>query len=363
METLNVDLGERSYPIFIGSDLFDKVSLSEYVTSSQVMVVTNTTVAPLYLQALKCHLGGQNVSEVVLPDGEVYKTVEHLQRIFDALLHNKHNRTTTIIALGGGVVGDMAGFAAACYQRGVHFIQIPTTLLSQVDSSVGGKTGVNHPAGKNMIGAFHQPQAVFIDIDKLQTLPERELAAGLAEVVKYGLIYDASFFAWLEEQADALMAKQPDALIYAIKRSCEIKAAIVSQDETERGIRAHLNLGHTFGHAIETFTGYSQWLHGEAVSAGTVLAAELSCKLGWLPVENVARIVRLLKRFNLPIKAPTNMTTDDFLQRMSVDKKVVDGQLKLVLLQSLGCATITSDFSHQALLDTLQGVELNKNVN
>ncbi|MFG1489584.1 3-dehydroquinate synthase, partial [Oceanospirillum sp. HFRX-1_2] len=278
MQTLNVDLGDRSYPIHIGSGLISDLSLiAPHIRGRQVMIVSNTTVAPLYLEQLKTTLADQyQVAEVILPDGEAYKTLDSVNLIFDALLNNRFNRTCTLIALGGGVIGDMTGFAAASYQRGVNFIQIPTTLLSQVDSSVGGKTGVNHPLGKNMIGAFWQPQLVLADTDTLQTLPERELAAGIAEVIKYGLIRDPEFFNWLESNVEPLKTKSTTALTEAIFRSCQNKADVVAQDELEGGIRATLNLGHTFGHAIETEQGYGQWLHGEAVATGMLMAADLS---------------------------------------------------------------------------------------
>lgn len=346
MRTLTVDLGDRSYPIHIGAgirqnkDLFDQA-----IKGKQVMIVTNETVAPLYLSALVELLADDyKVDTCILPDGEKYKTLETYQLIMTQLLEKKHNRTTTIIALGGGVVGDMAGFAAATYQRGVPFIQVPTTLLSQVDSSVGGKTGVNHPLGKNMIGAFYQPQSVIIDIDSLQSLPDRELSAGMAEVIKYGLIYDAKFFDWLEQNIAPLMQITSETIIEAIYRSCEIKAEVVSQDEREGGIRAILNLGHTYGHAIETEMGYGVWLHGEAVAAGTVLALDLSYRMGNLAEEDLSRSKALFSAAKLPVLPPENMTLDTFKERMALDKKVLDGSLRLVLLSELGKATVTSDF-------------------
>ena len=353
MHTLNVDLGDRSYPIFIGSDVIDTAQLTPYIKGSQVMIVTNETIAPLYLDQLRGMLASFEVDSVVLPDGEAYKDLEHLNLIYDALLEARHNRTTTLIALGGGVVGDMTGFAAASYQRGVNFIQIPTTLLSQVDSSVGGKTGVNHPRGKNMIGAFYQPQAVLADISVFSTLPDRELSAGLAEVIKYGLIYDVQFFEWLEENMPALIARDPKALSYAVQRSCEIKAEVVAQDEREAGIRAWLNLGHTFGHAIETHQGYGNWLHGEAVAAGTVQALQLSCELDWITERDVARATELLAAANLPIEPPESMSEKDFLELMAVDKKVINGELRLVLLKALGEATVTSDYPASSLSKVL----------
>jgi len=355
MQTLTVDLGDRSYPITIGTGVLRQEFIAPYIRSKQVMLVTNETVAPLYRNAVYDALQGFQIDEVVLPDGEAFKDLTHLNLIFDQLLQKRHNRTTTLIALGGGVVGDMAGFAAACYQRGVSFIQIPTTLLSQVDSSVGGKTGVNHPAGKNMIGAFHQPVAVVADTQVLNTLPDVELSAGIAEVIKYGLIYDANFFEWLESNMQALRQRDPDALAYAIYRSCEIKAEMVRLDERESGVRALLNLGHTFGHAIETHAGYGHWLHGQAVAAGTMMAADLSCRMGWITSADVVRIKQLFKAADLPVKPPSDMTPDRFSELMSIDKKVMDGKLRLVLLQGIGQAIVTDQFDQAALMQTLQG--------
>ncbi|GAB2584310.1 3-dehydroquinate synthase [Nitrincola alkalisediminis] len=353
METLYVELGERSYPIYIGSDLIRADVLAQHISSSQVMVVTNETVAPLYLDTLLSSLAGFKVDVIRLPDGEAYKTLEHWTLIFDALLSCRHNRTTTLIALGGGVVGDMTGFAAACYQRGVPFIQIPTTLLSQVDSSVGGKTGVNHPMGKNMIGAFHQPVAVIADTEVLNTLPDKELSAGLAEVIKYGLIYDPDFFDWLEHNMEALRAKDPTALATAIYKSCRIKADIVAQDERESGVRALLNLGHTFGHAIEAHAGYGAWLHGEAVAAGTMMAVSLSLKEGWLTIADAERIERIFIAAGLPVKPPKDMSESDFRELMAVDKKVVDGSLRLILLEQIGRGVVTGSFSSEHLSATI----------
>ena len=350
MRTLTVDLAERSYPIHIGSGLLTHTQLfAPHIVGRKVAIVTNTTIAPLYLQQLRDALSGYELTEIILPDGESYKNWETLQLIFDALLANKHNRKTTLIALGGGVIGDMTGFAAACYQRGVNFIQVPTTLLSQVDSSVGGKTGINHPLGKNMVGAFYQPQAVIIDITTLQTLATRELSAGLAEVIKYGLICDESFLTWLEEHIQHICALDAAALMETIERSCAAKAQVVSADERESGIRATLNLGHTFGHAIETEQGYGVWLHGEAVSAGTVMALEMSKQLGWLSEEQRDRGIRLLASAGLPIVPPRDMTAETFLTHMAVDKKVVDGQLRLVLLRDLGQALVTADYPSATL--------------
>ncbi len=358
MDTLTVDLGDRSYPIYIASNLLSQLSsLMPVLSGRQLMVVTNTTISPLYLdnvvQLLSVHC---DVDTVILPDGEQFKNLDTLNRIFTALLEKTHSRKTTLVALGGGVVGDMTGFAAASYQRGVDFIQIPTTLLSQVDSSVGGKTGVNHVLGKNMIGAFHQPTSVFIDIDTLATLPDRELSAGIAEVVKYGLIRDADFFVWLEKNMDALVSRDNQALTYAVRRSCEIKAEVVAKDEKEGGLRAILNLGHTFGHAIETAKGYGVWLHGEAVSTGMLMAVDLSVRLGWLDSSVALRTKDLLIRAGLPVSSPDDMTPEQFLSLMAVDKKVVDKQLRLVLLTALGEAVTTSDFSHKALGETLLAI-------
>lgn len=354
MRTLQVDLGERSYPIHIGTDLLSKAELfAPHIAGKQVAIVTNETVAPLYLERLTQTLAGYKVQPIVLPDGESFKNWETLQLIFDGLLTARHDRRTTIIALGGGVIGDMTGFAAACYQRGVDFIQVPTTLLSQVDSSVGGKTGINHPLGKNMVGAFYQPKAVLIDTATLRTLPPRELSAGLAEVIKYGLICDAPFLDWLETHMEALLALEPTALTEAIERSCAAKARVVGADERESGIRATLNLGHTFGHAIETHMGYGVWLHGEAVAAGTVMALEMSRRLGWIDAAERDRSMRLLRAAGLPIVPPQEMTPAHFLEHMAVDKKVIDGQLRLVLLSRLGEAVVTADYPGNILDETL----------
>ena len=347
MRTLTVDLGDRSYPIYIGSGIrHQKQLFRDAIHGKQVMIVTNTTVADIYLAELVALLGDEyQVDTCVLPDGEKYKTLATYEQNMSALLEAKHNRTTTVIALGGGVVGDMAGFAAATYQRGVPFIQVPTTLLSQVDSSVGGKTGVNHPLGKNMIGAFYQPQAVIIDTESLSSLPARELSAGMAEVIKYGLICNAPFFSWLEDNIDDLMTLDSEKITHAIYESCRAKAEVVAQDEKEGGIRAILNLGHTFGHAIETEMGYGNWLHGEAVAAGTVLAVDLSWRLGSLTESDVERSVNLLAKANLPVLPPKGMSREAFIERMLLDKKVLDGSLRLILLQALGDAYVTSDFA------------------
>ena len=355
MHQLSVALGERSYPIVIGSGLLQNPAhLTAHIRGKQVLVVTNETVAPLYQERLLRALSEMaQVDTLELPDGEAFKNLDTVNRIFDCLLERRHNRSTTLIALGGGVVGDMTGFAAACYQRGVDFVQVPTTLLAQVDSSVGGKTGVNHPLGKNMIGAFYQPQLVLADMDTLTTLPERELAAGIAEVIKYGLICDAPFFSWLEDNLSGLLGRDPEALAYAVERCCRDKAAVVADDEREGGRRAILNFGHTFGHAIEAVQGYGQWLHGEAVAAGMVMAAELSCLRGDIDTELVARIRALLTAAALPQQAPEDMTSEQFLQAMAVDKKVLDGRLRLVLLRSLGEAVIVDDTPRELILEAL----------
>ena len=345
MQTLFVELGERRYPIFIGSHLNPQELLEPYIHSQQVMIVTNTTVKPLYLEnyIIAIEALGKKVKTCVLPDGEKYKNSEHLNLIFDALLEAGFNRDCTVLALGGGVIGDMAGFASACFQRGVYFIQVPTTLLSQVDSSVGGKTGINHPLGKNMIGAFQQPQVVLADMAQLKTLPERELSAGLAEVIKYALLGDVEFLAWLEAHMDGLVQQDPALLAEAVYRSCAHKARIVANDEKEQGERALLNLGHTFGHAIESYLGYGEWLHGEAVATGMVMAADLSHLMGWISGQDLERTKKIIHRANLPIKCP-QIPLDDFLAYMSHDKKVLNGQLRLVLMKKLGQAIITKEF-------------------
>jgi 3-dehydroquinate synthase len=338
--TITVELGERSYPIIIGSGLLGGgFDLAAHVDGPDCLVVTNETVEPLYLDALTANLGGKQVRAISLPDGEAYKTLETVEDILDTLVEGGANRDTTLLALGGGVVGDITGFAAACYMRGVDFIQVPTTLLAQVDSSVGGKTGVNHASGKNLIGAFHQPRAVLIDTDTLRTLPDRELKAGLAEVIKHGVIVDADYFAWLEENIDALLARDAAALAWAIQRSCEIKAEVVAEDERESGRRAILNFGHTFGHAIERCQGYGEWLHGEAVAAGMVMAAQLS--EGETPVAE--RIGSLLERAGLPTRPPA-IPVPDLMAAMGMDKKVQQKRLRFVLLRGLGEAFVTSDY-------------------
>lgn len=360
MQTLHVELGDRRYPIFIGSHLNPQQLLEPYIKGQQVMIVTNTTVQALYLNHYVESIEklGKKVATCILPDGEKYKNIEHLNLIFDALLEANFNRDCTVLALGGGVIGDMAGFASACFQRGVYFIQVPTTLLSQVDSSVGGKTGINHPLGKNMIGAFQQPQVVLADMAQLKTLPERELSAGLAEVIKYALLGDEQFLTWLEANIDGLVAQDPELLAEAVYRSCAHKARIVANDEKEQGERALLNLGHTFGHAIESYLGYGTWLHGEAVATGMVMAADLSQRLGWISSDDVERTKKIIQRANLPISCP-KIPLDEFLGYMAHDKKVLNGQLRLVLLKQLGQAVITKDFDvelmKQAILANQHG--------
>jgi 3-dehydroquinate synthase len=353
-ERIDISLGDRSYPIFIGPHLLeDDELLADHIIARNLLVVTNETIAPLYLRPLETALKQRRIASVVLPDGEQYKTLDTLSRIVDALVDERMNRDAAVVALGGGVIGDMAGFAAACYQRGIDYIQIPTTLLAQVDSSVGGKTGVNHSKAKNMIGAFHQPRCVIADTRTLATLQEREYRAGIAEIVKYGLIYDAAFFAWLEANVEPLLQRVDSAVIHAVRRSCEIKAEVVGADEREQGLRAILNLGHTFGHAIETASGYGNWLHGEAVAAGMVMAADLSTRLGWLPAGDRDRAIELLKRFQLPVEAP-RIGAERGRELMGLDKKVLDGKLRLVLLRSLGRADVVSDYSGEALAATLR---------
>lgn len=354
MQTLRVELGERSYPIYIGSDLLLKTDLlALHISGSRVAIVSNETVAPLYLKAVENMLSDFDCISIILPDGEKYKNLEYLNKIFDKLLESRCDRQTTLVALGGGVIGDMTGFAAASYQRGVPFIQIPTTLLAQVDSSVGGKTGVNHALGKNMIGAFYQPKCVLIDTDTLQSLPDNELSAGLAEVIKYGLVRDIEFLHWLEQNMEKLLERDSDALVYAIERSCRNKAEIVAEDEREAGQRALLNLGHTFGHAIETGSGYGSWLHGEAVAAGMAMAADMSQRMGWLSNEDVARVTEILGRARLPVSGPDTLSIDRYLELMAVDKKVLDGQLRLVLLRKLGEAFVCDSFDQAKLQQTL----------
>ncbi len=354
IKTVDVDLGDRSYPIHVGAGLLSAPELyTKHIVGHQVMVVTNDTVAPLYLERIRDAMSSYQCEAVVLPDGERFKTLEVWQSIFDALLKHRFSRQATIVALGGGVVGDMAGFAAASYQRGINFIQIPTTLLAQVDSSVGGKTGVNHPLGKNMIGAFHQPLCVIADTETLNTLDDRQLSAGIAEVIKYGLINDPEFFTWLEENIASLMAKDPKALAFAIERACIDKARVVAADELEAGQRALLNLGHTFGHAIETGVGYGEWLHGEAVAAGMCMAARVSVEQGWLRQEDETRIVDLIKKSGLPVEPPDGLGADRIMELMAVDKKVLDGKLRLVLMRGIGAAFVTDGFDMSKLQKTL----------
>ena len=355
MKELQVDLKDKSYPIYIGSGLLSKKELLlKHIKSKQILIVTNSTVASFYLKDLIQGLEQFNVEVIELPDGEQYKNLEYINQIFDLLLEKKFSRNSTLIALGGGVVGDMGGFAAACYQRGVPFIQIPTTVLAQVDSSVGGKTGVNHALGKNMIGAFYQPQCVLADMDVLDTLDDRQLVAGLAEVIKYGLIRDLSFFEWLEKNIDLLLARDKNALAFIIERSCINKAEVVAEDEFESGIRATLNLGHTFGHAIETGMGYGKYLHGEAVAIGIGYAADLSHRIGRLSSTDVDRIIALLKQAQLPVIPPKEMTPAQFIELMTVDKKNIDGNIKLILLDAIGKATLPMSVEYTMLEQTLE---------
>ena len=354
MKTLNLDLGDRSYPIYIGHDLLaSKALIRSHLPGQQILIVSNTTVGPLYLDKVKAALTDFTVQSLELPDGEQYKNLETLNLIYDKLLSSRFDRQCTLVALGGGVVGDITGFAAATYQRGVHFVQIPTTLLAQVDSSVGGKTGVNHPLGKNMIGAFYQPRCVIADTDTLNTLDDKQLSAGIAEVIKYGLISDPQFYEWLEKNMDLLLQRDPQALAFAIERSCQNKAEVVAADEKEGSVRALLNLGHTFGHAIEAGMGYGSWLHGEAVATGMLMAADMSQRCGWLSQADVNRIEHLLIKAKLPVRAPLDLTPEKFLDIMAVDKKVKRGRINLVLLKRIGEAVITGDYDSALLLATL----------
>jgi 3-dehydroquinate synthase len=350
MKTLNLDLGEKSYPIYIGQDLlFQSELLSKHISGKQVMIVSNTTVAPLYLDKVKLLLSSFNIAEVILPDGEQYKTLDSVNLIFDALLKNRFDRSCTLIALGGGVVGDMTGFAASSYQRGVDFIQIPTTLLAQVDSSVGGKTGVNHQLGKNMIGAFHQPKCVIIDVDTLDTLDDRQFSAGMAEVIKYGLLGNVAFFEFLQTNISKLMHRDKDLIIQTVYQSCTDKANIVAQDELETGKRALLNFGHTFGHAIENTLGYGVFLHGEAVSVGMLMATKMSQLLGDLNKSDVDNVQDLLEKSNLPISIKNKISASKFLSAMSVDKKVIDGNIHLILMKKLGKSYINNTYQKELL--------------
>ena len=356
MKTLDVELGERRYPIRIGHGLLADPAQFPETLGRKLKIVCDENTARLFLPTLLSTLNLKSADALILPAGELQKNWDNAEKILDWLLAGRLARDGMVVALGGGVIGDMAGFCAALYQRGIDFIQIPTTLLAQVDSSVGGKTAVNHPRGKNMIGAFHQPRAVIADIATLKTLPQRELLAGVAEVIKYGMLADESFFKWLEQNLDSLLVQNPDTLCRAIYRSCELKAQIVAQDEREAisgGPRALLNLGHTFGHAIETFTGYTQWLHGEAVAAGLCMAADMSARQGWLSSEDAERCNNLVQRAGLPTRPPQGMTEDQFLDLMGHDKKVAAGKLRLVLMRKIGAAVLTADFSEKALFATL----------
>lgn len=353
---LNVELGARSYPIHIGAGLLDDGALfGTLVKAEQVMVLSNEVVAPLYMARVQAHFSARRCETLVLPDGEAHKTLAAFGDVMGFMLEKRLERGALLLALGGGVIGDLGGFAAACYQRGIDFLQVPTTLLAQVDSSVGGKTAVNHPLGKNMIGAFHQPIAVVADTDTLASLPARELHAGLAEVIKYGLIRDLPFFEWLETHLDSLLAREPATLAEAVRRSCENKAEVVAADERETGERATLNLGHTFGHAIETASGYGNWLHGEAVSAGMCMAARLSALSGWLNQPELERTLRLLARAQLPVAPPPAISAAKFRELMLHDKKNVGGRIRLVLLQGLGKSCVTRDYDDRLLEAVLAG--------
>lgn len=354
LSTIHVALGERSYPIEVQSGVLnsdpDSSHISKYIQSSVAVIVTNPTVSALYLDNLKkCIDPNIQVQVIEVPDGEQYKSFETFENVHTQLLEMSASRDTTILALGGGVIGDLTGFVASTYQRGIPFIQVPTTLLSQVDSSVGGKTAINHPLGKNMVGAFYQPQAVFIDTNTLKTLPKREFAAGMAEVIKYGVIYDEKFFLWLEEHVEDLRSLNPEALQFAISRCCEIKADIVAQDEKESGIRALLNLGHTFGHAIEAEQGYGQWLHGEAVATGIVLASKVAVEKEWLSESEFRRIEQLLEAFDLPLAKPESMDFEDFMKHMRRDKKVLAGNIRFIIPQGIGSAVVTKEVSEELL--------------
>ena len=355
MKTIEVTLGSRSYPIYIGAGILDKSELYQpHVRGSKAVVITNETIAPLYAQKVVDSVGKfAEVHTHVLADGEIHKNLQTIEKIFDKLLYIPCDRKTTIIALGGGVVGDTAGFAAACYQRGVPFIQVPTTLLAQVDSSVGGKTGVNHPLGKNMIGAFYQPQCVIADTNTLHSLPNRELRAGLAEVIKYGAIQDATFLAWLDENIDSILEREPASLAHAIEVSCRRKAEVVTKDEREIGIRAILNFGHTFGHAIETWLNYKKWLHGEAVAVGMVMAAEFSRRLNLLSAQQASQVEQIIKRTGLPVLPPVGMSTTDFLEAMLLDKKVQGKTIRIIVLDGIGKAEIKDDYDFAELQNTL----------
>jgi 3-dehydroquinate synthase len=353
MQTLSVALGDRSYPIHIGSGLLDDPARWSTIIGRPLRLITDSNVAPHYLSRISAVLGLQDDQVRVVPAGEATKTWDSAGSIQDWLLQTRLPRDGVLVALGGGVIGDLVGFSAAIYQRGIDFVQVPTTLLAQVDSSVGGKTGVNHALGKNMIGAFHQPILVLADTATLATLPARELRAGVAEVIKYGMLGDRAFFEWQEAHIDALLALDPTATAYAIRRSCEMKAEIVAQDEREGGVRALLNLGHTFAHAIETYTGYTQWLHGEAVATGLCMAADLSARCGWITRADAGRCTALVARAGLPVTLPAAMQAADFVRLMALDKKVASGRLRLILMRQLGDAVVTADFDQQALAETL----------
>lgn len=355
MYTVDVDLGERSYPIFIGSKLFANPKLiAPYLGKGKIVIVSNDVVAPLYMEQTKQLFLGQEVAEIILPDGEAHKDLGAISHIYDELLKGKYDRNTLLVALGGGVVGDITGFAAATYLRGINFIQIPTTLLAQVDSSVGGKTGVNHPLGKNMIGAFYQPLCVLADTEVLNSLPEREVKAGLAEVLKYGLIYDPEFFEWLASNSAGISGLDAGLLSDTIKKCCEIKAEIVAKDERESGVRALLNLGHTFGHAIETASGYGNWLHGETVAMGMTMAADLSCRLGWIDKAVAQRIRGVLEEnFGMPVLPPADISVEQYLDLMLSDKKAELGKIRFVLLKAIGQAVVHGDIDAELLEQTL----------
>ncbi|UDG81362.1 3-dehydroquinate synthase [Candidatus Profftia lariciata] len=356
MQKIHVSLGKRSYPITIASGLFqDPTAFLPLKMGNKAMLVTNQTLAPIYLDVIKDSLKQLKieVDQIILPDGEQYKTLSVMEQVFTALLKKSHGRDTTLIALGGGVIGDLTGFAASCYQRGVRFIQVPTTLLSQVDSSVGGKTAVNHLLGKNMIGTFYQPMSVVIDINCLKTLPARELSSGLAEVIKYGIIVDSAFFIWLEEHLDELLSVDANAMEYCIRRCCEIKTKIISLDETEQGIRALLNLGHTYGHAIEVEMGYGNWLHGEAVAAGIIMASQTAYRFGQLNNQDVSRIKKLIARAGLPVTGPKNMTPESYLPHLMRDKKVLSGELRLILPTAIGQSEIRMGLDHKQIISAI----------
>ena len=354
MHTLKLDLGDRSYPIYIDSGLFNKAELfTTHIRAKRVCIVTNTIVAPLYLEQIKEQLKNFVLDEIILPDGEAEKSLANFERIMSHLLANEHGRDTTLIALGGGVIGDICGFAAACYQRGIDFIQVPTTVLSQVDSSVGGKTAVNHPLGKNMIGAFYQPKAVIIDINSLSTLPIREFNAGIAEVIKYGILGDYEFFQWLERNTAKIKAGDQQTLSIMIEKCCQCKADIVAKDETEAGLRALLNLGHTFGHAIEAEQGYGNWLHGEAVATGMVLASKLAVAMNLLEVSELCQIESLIKAFDLPLQAPDSMGCEDFVRHMRRDKKNIGGKLRFIVPTAIGRSEIRDDITQELLQQIL----------